>query len=143
MARLNYKDIYYFRYKAKGAETKSLHVYDRNPLVIFLEVRSKVALGVNIHWIPRNFRRAFLQTVLATADKIGNGPRKKIILRLLYASIKSNPKLSKMALGAIRIYIIQRISGMKMVPPEKWNTIIGNPKYRERKLYREKGYKRK
>ena len=134
MARLNYKNLYYFRYRPKGAEDGSLHEYDRSPLVIFLDVQGKHALGVNLHWIPKSERLAFVKIVWDMADKIGTGTRKKIVPRLLYKTVKHNPRLAKIALNAIRSYIIPRISGMKVIPPEHWNKVLGNPRFRDRKV---------
>lgn len=140
-SKLNKENLYYFRYKAKGAQMKTLHAYDRAPLVIFLHITSKYALGVNIHWIPRNYRRPFLELIESISRKVGKGKFQRFIPKLYYKMFKTNTLLGKYGLHGLRMYIPARMSSVKVIPPELWDKVIGNPRYRERKVYRDRGYK--
>lgn len=139
--RLNHNDLYFFRYKAKGAETGKLHAYDKAPLVIFLSIGRGHHIGINLHWIPRGQRRAFLDTVLKVSKKVGKGSRRRIVPRIYYETVKTHPQLRKIALFALRSYLTPRMSNVQRIPVEFWDKVLGNPRYRSRKAYKRKGYK--
>lgn len=138
---LKYSNLYFFRYKALGAEQNKIHVYDQAPLAIFLDIGRGSVLGVNLHWIPPGQRRAFLDTILKLSKEIGKGSRKRIVPRLYYETVKSHPGLRRHALRAIRRYLTNRITNVQPIPNEFWDKVLGNPRYRSRMAYKKKGYK--
>ena len=111
--KLQYKNIYFFRYKAKG-EGK-LHVYDQAPLVIFLDIRRNDALGINIHWIPRNKRQQFIDLVLELSEKVIQKKIVRYLPRLYYLQVKNNPILSENKFSRIITQILVVILYVKPI----------------------------
>jgi len=109
MEKLKYGRVYYFKYDAKLKDV--LPVWDKRPLVIPLFIGSTHTLGLNIHWIPANFRKQFVEWLLKESEKSGKKGTKeaKKIARVTYNVIKNNSAL-KDAIKGIRLYINTRIT---------------------------------
>jgi hypothetical protein len=125
-----YNNVYYFRYAP--ATIEKIHIYDQYPLVIFLEIKGQVALGVNTHWIPGPLRAKFIQVILEMRNKCIT----ESLFHLWYRTIKYTPQLS-FALGAIRKYYLSHCSNIKIIPQEQWDTLtLSHSLYKGRYLQR-------
>jgi hypothetical protein len=122
-----YSNIYYYRYNPKGLG--KLPVFDMYPLMLPLDIRGPLMLGINLHWIPVPLRFQFIQVVLAMQEKSIN----KNAFRLFYNTVKSQPALS-FALMAVRKYYIGRCAGVQLIPNEDWNNLpmVWETRYRAR-----------
>lgn len=135
---LDYNKLYTFRYSAK-TEGKIL-VYDKVPLIFILDVREKSILGMNFHWIkPAKLRLEFFDEVRAIMAKTHMVAKKLERMRLTYRLLLK-PKY-RLGLQAIRMYYIDNITSLKMIPEKQWDVVIGISQYRARFVYKEKGYK--
>lgn len=124
-----YSKIYYFRYNPVHIQT--IHIYDQYPLVIPLEIRGSVMLGLNLHWIPGALRNKMVQVIIEMRNKSIN----ENLFRLWYRNIKYNPPLH-FALQAIRKYYVTHCTNIKIVP-EPWELItITSMLYKARYLQR-------
>jgi len=152
---LSVSKIYYFFYHAKGEG--ELEVYDKNPLVIPLDIymktikngeTNKYLLAVNFHWIKNTKQRQLIfnhilsiygnsSIKISTSNKSVNIKK----LRLLYQNIKSDPYL-KPCLNAIRLYIVDRITSLKIVPMKYYPLLFTKASLlRARFAYKTKDYK--
>ena len=120
---LKYNAFYFFTYNAKCAEELTCSVYDMYPFVIFLHFDRDSALGVNLHWIPRNKREKFVKTVFEWAKAYWGEKRIARKLRLFYAAIKYDMQLRKLAIFAIRRYLYNRMRNVYEIPPYDWLVI--------------------
>jgi hypothetical protein len=142
---LKYNSIYYFRYKSELAKQGKLHIYDQNPLVIFLDLERKdgKVLGINFHWIqPPRFRKLFLQEIERTFTeqmiKEGKKRRSPYFPRLFYKNIKSNQIMKKMSYQAIRLYFIKNIGTIKEISREDFINLFTT---RYKTLYKKRTWK--
>jgi hypothetical protein len=145
-----YNEIYFFHYMSELAKQKKIHVFDRAPLVIFLDLERKdgKVLGINLHWIPRQFRRTFVQLVndFFTEEMIQSGKKRPspYFPRLFYQTIKSKTLFKRMSYMAIRLYFLSNIKDVVPIPREWWDTLFTSkmPKrFRSRFVYKSKNYK--
>ena len=109
----NYSNIYYYRYNPKGLG--KLPIFDQYPLMIPLDIRGSIMMGINMHWIPGPLRLKFLEVILAMQEKSIN----KNIFRLWYNTVKYQPAL-QFSLVAVRKYYLSRCSGVHIIPNEEW-----------------------
>lgn len=124
MARLQYDNLYFFRYKNP---TSRLKKWDTAPLAIPLDITGKSLLAVNLHWIPKNEQADFVEFILkffVGTKRIG---RKRVKLRLFYGVLKAKaPKY----LIAIRRYHISGMTGVVEIPKEQWPRILKKRQYK-------------
>lgn len=125
---MDYNKIYYFTYRP----VTKIHVFDKKPLVIPLDIGNRIMLGVNLHWIPKKDRTEFLFNVLELFENNKNNKKKKT--RLYYEYIKRNTKF-KTGLIAIRKYYLNKISSLIAITVDRWKLIP--EKYKQGK-FREK-----
>jgi len=131
-AKLKFTSIYYFRY---NHPTSKLHVWDKAPLIIPLDVSSKSLLAVNIHWLPAKIRMQFIKMVLDIAEKVTKGKQTKLLPRLYYTMIKSGK--FNFAKLAIRRYHISGITSIQEIIPDMWPALNPNSgRYKARKTER-------
>jgi hypothetical protein len=138
--RLDYNKLYHFRYKAKGEG--QLHVYDKVPIIFIIDVRpNNSILAVNFHWIPFRIRRKFFDAVREIMDKTEMVGKKVERMRLTYELLKK-PEY-RTGLQAIRMYYVQNMTAVKVIPEATWNLVFGYgiKEYRMRKVYKRTGYK--
>ena len=133
MAKIKGESVYFFRYKNPATRGKRLPVWDTAPLVIPLDVAGKSLLAVNLHWIPSQYRRQFVDFLLQYFKKNKMGGKRFQRTRLYYNFVKAGK--IKWALVAIRRYHISRISNLTPVPREAWDKMLNERKYRGRFKY--------
>ena len=125
-----YNNVYYYRYTPVTLGT--IHIYDQYPLMIPLEVRGQVMLGVNLHWIPGPLRAKFVQVIIEMRNKCIN----ESLFHLWYRTIKYQPPLH-FALGAIRKYYMCHCTNVKIVDQDNWDTLtLAHSLYKARYLQR-------
>jgi len=150
--------VYYFTYDAKGAEERTLEVYDKTPLICPLSIfirkpangdTTMYLLAVNFHWISDAKKRkkmfdyivsTYSDTEVYITKKNKTMNMKK--LKLLYKNIKSDSTLQP-CIQAIRLYIVKRIKNLKVVPIKHYDKLFSNKAsaLRARFLYLSKNYK--
>ncbi len=132
--------IYFMQYRAKGAEDKSLSVYDRAPLIIPLDIQPKTLLAVNLHWIPKNKRAVFLDNLLDISKKY---TKRGFIykINLLYQNLKGDAILWNATMFAIRKYLYGHIKGIQEIPPELYDKVLDIKRLRSRFAYQTRNYK--
>jgi hypothetical protein len=109
-----YNNVYYFRYTC----VTHPHIFDQFPLMIPLEIRGPICLGINLHWIPGALRAKFVQVIVEMQRKCIN----QSMFRMWYRTIKFQPPLH-FALGAIRKYYVAHCTNVRMVPQDQWDTL--------------------
>jgi hypothetical protein len=114
--------LYNFRYE--DPKTKP-HVWDRNPVVFILDITKKSMLGVNIHWIPKDYRADFIDEIASIITKSKSKHEKA---RLTYMLLKK-PKYKRALLG-IRRYIISRMKGVTEIPKKKWDKVLEKKRWK-------------
>lgn len=126
-----YNKLYFFRYN--NPATPNLPVWDKAPLVIPLEVKGNSMLGVNIHWIPREQRREFMEFLIEYFGVNDSNTLRRKKVRILYESLKRGKV--RWALVAIRRYHINRITSMREVPKDRWDRVLKLPQYKSKLQY--------
>lgn len=111
-----YNNLYYYRYMPQGY--MKLHIFDQFPLVIPLEIRGQIMLGVNLHWIPGPLRQRTIQLIIEIRNKAIN----QNVFRIWYRMIKYNPPLQFMKI-AVRKYYISHCSNIRIIPPQQWDML--------------------
>jgi len=117
---LKYNSFYFFTYYAECIETGKCHVYDMYPFVIFLHFDRTTALGVNLHWIPKNKREKFVELIFEWGKIYYGEKRVARKLRLFYAAIKYDMQLRQYAYTAIRRYFYHRMRYIYEIPSIEW-----------------------
>jgi hypothetical protein len=137
---LHINGIYFMHYKAKGAEERTLRVYDKAPIFIALDLAVDRILAVNLHWIPISKRQKFLNTVL-DMSKIPTKRGFIYKINLMYSMLKSDSTLWNACRYAIRQYLYTHITSIQKIPPEMYETVLKIPRMRSRFAYRARDYK--
>lgn len=104
--------IYYFKYNPKFKEV--LPFWDKRPFAFPLMLSNTHSLMINIHWVPKRYKKRFIEFLLEMSQRIPNEQR---FARLTYNMIKSDIRL-RPALKGIRLYINKRASGVKEITKE-------------------------
>lgn len=155
--QLNTGSMYYFVYNAKGAENGTLDVYDRNPLIIPLDIYTKTTvsgetnkylLAVNFHWIKSKKTKSklfdyILDRYLVKEIKLLKNQKEINVkqFKLLYNDLKNDSELKNLMV-AIRLYLIDRIKNLKVVPMKLYDKLFTKETgFRARFAYKSKGYK--
>jgi len=135
----NREGMYSFSYKPIGLG--KLSVYDRKPLIFILDISGGILLGLNIHWIPRNQRQAFIDNVEEIMGKTvikANGKRERI--KLIYTLLKE--RRFKNGMQAVRKYYLNHCSAIQEVAKTKWNQVLGIPRYDSDKRLKSNNYQK-
>lgn len=114
--KLNYNSMYSFKYKPKGIDT--LPIYDAHPMIFILDVNSRYILGLNIHWVPKAYRKEFIEEVSQIISKTKIINKKFQRARLTYILLKK-PKYRK-ALQGLRKYLISNITNLYEIHQRSW-----------------------
>jgi hypothetical protein len=140
--KLDYNNLYYFRYKAIGEKT-GISVYDKTPLVFPLSFRDNAMIGLNIHWIPKKERAVLFNELVEIIKKTYTTSRGKERTRLTYELLKRKGFKTAIQYG-IRMYYISGISQLKNIKETQWNIIVSEygtlRQNRMRKVYKKNDY---
>jgi hypothetical protein len=119
-----------------------LDVFDKSPLVVPLGISIGYLIGINLHWIEKTERKKFFKFAYLRYQKAISKITSKSALAkfpfVLYTEMKKLKTFQK-GLGAIRKYIISRITSLIEVPESEYPNIF-TTKYRARFAYKDKGY---
>lgn len=116
--------MYFFNYDAKTKD--KLPRWDKYPLVFPIERYNDGFLGLNVHYLSPNERRALLNrlTSYATAKNLTEKTR----LRLTYDLIASTKKLNSLARPCIKRYLYSHVrSKFVEIPATEWDRVIQLP----------------
>lgn len=128
----NRDSIYFFRYKNPAGKGR-LGVWDSAPLVIPLDVTSKSLLAINIHWIPKRYRKVFLDFLFDYFKKRKVGSKRFSRVKLYYNLVKHGKV--HWALVAVRRYHISRITRLQEIKRDHWSKLLEDKKYRGKFYY--------
>jgi hypothetical protein len=109
--------LYCFYYDPKGKET--LDYYDRFPMVLTLERYNDGFLGLNLHYLPFQYRVAFLGKLLkfAVMDDAGEIQR----LRITYDILTASKRLKEFR-PCVKRYLTNHIqSKILAIQPNEWD----------------------
>ena len=112
VARFKRDKIYYFKYNPKLAEV--LPFWDKRPFMFPLHITSTHTLGINLHWIPKRFKKKFIELLLQMSQRIPNQQR---FSRLTYNMLKADISL-RPALRGIRLYSNKRARNIQDITKE-------------------------
>lgn len=121
--------LYCFYYDPKGKS--EMPYYDRFPLVLVLQKEADGFLGLNLHYLPINYRIAFLGKLLkfAILDDENNVERLRVSYDILSASRRLKefkPCLKKYLTGHIQ-------SRLLAIQPDEWEVAAMLPMQQFRK----------
>ena len=126
--------LFFFYYEPKTKE--DLPYYDRFPLVLMLEKYDDGFLGLNLHYLPINYRVAFMDKLLdyGRFDEDGDPVRVRITYDILSAT-----KRFKEFRPCIKRYLTSHIkSRILAVQPEEWETAVFLPVHNFKKAKADK-----
>lgn len=123
--------IYYMRYTAQH---KNTHVWDANPLVIFLHVDKKSALGINLHWIPDKYKFTVYSYILQLSKVKINKNIIKYKFKLFYELVKNDKLLRNYAILGIRRYLYSGIKLIQTIPDSQIKNVLKIKKYNTLKM---------
>ena len=110
-------NLYYFYYDPKGKD--DLDYYDKFPLVLTLEKYSDGFLGLNLHYLPVQYRVAFLGKLMPYAIHGDDDGIKR--LRVSYDILSASKRL-KAFRPCIKRYLNSHIrSKVLAVQPNEWD----------------------
>jgi len=109
--------LYCFYYDPKGKE--SLPYYDRFPMVLAIEKYNDGFLGLNLHYLPFNYRLAFLGKLLKFAVQGEPGEIER--LRVTYDILVASRRLKEFR-PCIKRYLAGHIqSKIIAIQPNEWD----------------------
>ena len=109
--------LYCFYYDPKGKE--SLPYYDRFPMVLAIEKYNDGFLGLNLHYLPFNYRLAFLGKLLKFA--VQGEPGEIDRLRVTYDILVASKRLKEFR-PCIKRYLAGHIqSKILAIQPNEWD----------------------
>ena len=109
--------LYCFYYDPKGKE--SLPYYDRFPMVLAIEKYNDGFLGLNLHYLPFNYRLAFLSKLLKFA--VQGEPGEIDRLRVTYDILVASKRLKEFR-PCIKRYLAGHIqSKILAIQPNEWD----------------------
>ena len=115
--------LYFFYYDPKTKDT--LPYYDKFPLVLILEKYKDGFLGLNLHYLPLQYRLAFMDKLMDYASYTAENELKRI--RVTY-DILSASKRFKEFRPCIKRYLFPHItSKILTVQPQEWETAVFLP----------------
>jgi hypothetical protein len=108
--------LYFFYYDPKGRD--ELTYYDRFPLVLVLDKYPDGFLGLNLHYLPYQYRVAFLDKLLRYAVMDGDDEIQR--LRITYDILTASKRLREFR-PCIKKYLHgQLMSKLITVQPDEW-----------------------
>ena len=112
-----------FQYDPLTKET--LPYYDRFPLVFVVEMQARGFLGINLHYLPLNYRAILMDSLYDLKNNENYNQTTK--LRLSYEVLKSASKF-KYARPCFKRYIMERVRS-RFVPinADQWDTALFLP----------------
>ena len=109
--------LYCFYYDPKGKE--NLPYYDRFPMVLAIEKYNDGFLGLNLHYLPFNYRLAFLSKLLKFA--VQGEPGEIDRLRVTYDILVASKRLKEFR-PCIKRYLSGHIqSKILAIQPNEWD----------------------
>ena len=109
--------LYCFFYDPKGKDT--LPYYDRFPMVLTLERYNDGFLGLNLHYLPFQYRVAFLGKLMKFADQGAPGEIDR--LRVTYDILSASKRLKEFR-PCIKRYLTGHIqSKVLAIQPNEWD----------------------
>jgi hypothetical protein len=115
--------LYFFYYDPKTKE--DMPYYDKFPLVLILEKYQDGFLGLNLHYLPLEYRLAFMDKLMDYASYTPENEIKRI--RVTY-DILSASKRFKEFRPCIKRYLFTHIkSKILTVQPQEWETAVFLP----------------
>ena len=126
-----------FQYDPLTKET--LPYYDRFPLVFVVEMQARGFLGINLHYLPLNYRAILMDSLYDLKNNENYNQTTK--LRLSYEVLKSTSKF-KYARPCFKRYIMERVRS-RFVPinADQWDTALFLPLQRFTKASTQKVYR--
>ena len=121
--RLQLGGLYSFYYDPKHAGT--LPYYDIFPMVLVLDKHNDGFLGLNLHYLPFNYRVAFLNKLMdyAVLDDERNPERLKVTYDILSAS-----KRLKEFRPCLKKYLYSHVqSHLLTIEPHEWEVAVSLP----------------
>lgn len=116
--------MYFFWYDPKTK--KKLPIYDRFPLVFPIERYADGFLGLNLHYLTENERRALLMKLYGYRTSRTLTPRTRI--QLSYDLLQSTRGLASLARPCIKRYLYSQVrSRFTEVIAEEWDRAIELP----------------
>ena len=112
-----------FQYDPLTKET--LPYYDRFPLVFVVEMQARGFLGINLHYLPLNYRAILMDSLYDLSNN--KNYNETTTLRLSYEVLKSASKF-KYARPCFKRYIMERVRS-RFVPinADQWDTALFLP----------------
>ena len=121
--------LYYFYYDPKTKDT--LDYYDVFPMVIPLKKESDGFIGMNLHYLPLNYRLNFMDQLMSYASY--NDADEPMRLRITY-NILSASKRFKAMQPCIKKYLYHHIeSKIVAVQPNEWDVAVFLPVHQFKK----------
>lgn len=113
----------YYKYQAKY--DGKLPYWDRFPLVIVIEERSKHILGLNLHYLPPKLRGIFLSALM---DVVNNDRFDKTTkFKMTYQILKAASKY-RFFKPCIKLYLKNQLrSNIMIIRPQQWHKAIYLP----------------
>ena len=109
--------LYFFVYEPKGK--RDLPYYDRFPLVMPLQREADGFLGLNIHYLPINYRILFMQKLMGRAIYDENDEIKRI--RITYDILAATRRLREFRPCVKQYLYSQMRSRILAVQPDEWD----------------------
>lgn len=121
--------LYFFLYDPKGKI--DLPYYDRFPLVMPLQRQSDGFLGLNIHYLPINYRILFMRKLMGRAIYDENDEIKRI--RITYDILDATRRLKEFR-PCVKQYLYSHIkSRILAVQPNEWDVATYLPVHQFKK----------
>jgi hypothetical protein len=109
--------LYCFYYDPKGKDT--LPYYDRFPMVLALERYNDGFLGLNLHYLPLQYRIAFLGKLMRYATLDDNNEIQR--LRVTYDILQASKRLKEFR-PCVKRYLTSQIqSKLLTIQPNEWD----------------------
>lgn len=112
--------LFFFTYDPKGKD--KLPYYDRFPLVIPLEMYPDGFLGLNLHYLPVDYRMAFLGKLQDYAVQGASG--EMMSLRVSYDILNASRGVREFKPCLKRYLHGHVMSKMVAVPPDEWDNAV-------------------
>jgi len=121
--------LYFFIYDPKGKS--ELPYYDRFPLVMPLQRNADGFLGLNIHYLPINYRILFMRKLMGRAIYDENDEIKRI--RITYDILDATKRLREFR-PCVKQYLYSHIrSRILAVQPDEWDVATYLPVHQFKK----------
>jgi hypothetical protein len=116
--------MYFFFYDAKHKD--KLPVWDRFPLVFPIERYNDGFLGINLHYLSVNERKAIIDELTKFANNKNLTPNTK--LKLSYDLLQSTKSLASLSRPCIKRYLTSQLrSRFVEITPDEWDKAVELP----------------